>query len=95
MTNAEVLDVVRQTFMLALRIALPFLLVSMLIGLVLAILQAGASNIRWEGNTINEQTLMFVLKLVGIVVMIFILGSSVLATMQGFFTDILGMIQAG
>ncbi|MDY6286257.1 MAG: flagellar biosynthetic protein FliQ [Bilifractor sp.] len=87
MTNAEVLDVVRQTFMLALRIALPFLLVSMLIGLVLAILQAATS--------INEQTLMFVLKLVGIVVMIFILGSSVLATMQGFFTDILGMIQAG
>lgn len=87
MTNAEVLDVVRQTFMLALRIALPFLLVSMLIGLVLAILQAATS--------INEQTLMFVLKLVGIVVMIFILGSSILATMQGFFTDILGMIQAG
>ena len=87
MTYAEVLDVVRQTFMLALRIALPFLLVSMLIGLVLAILQAATS--------INEQTLMFVLKLVGIVVMIFILGSSVLATMQGFFTDILGMIQAG
>ncbi len=87
MTNAEVLDVVRQTFMLALRIALPFLLVSMLIGLVLAILQAATS--------INEQTLMFVLKLVGIVVMIFILGSSILVTMQGFFTDILGMIQAG
>ncbi len=87
MTNAEVLDVVRQTFMLALRIALPFLLVSMLIGLVLAILQAATS--------INEQTLMFVLKLVGIVVMIFILGSSILATMQGFFTDILGMIQTG
>lgn len=87
MTNAEVLDVVRQTFMLSLRIALPFLLVSMLIGLVLAILQAATS--------INEQTLMFVLKLVGIVVMIFILGSSILATMQGFFTDILGMIQAG
>jgi flagellar biosynthetic protein FliQ len=87
MTNGEVLDVVRQTFMLSLRIALPFLLVSMLIGLVLAILQAATS--------INEQTLMFVLKLVGIVVMIFILGSSILATMQGFFTDILGMIQAG
>lgn len=87
MTNGEVLDVVRQTFMLSLRIALPFLLVSMLIGLVLAILQAATS--------VNEQTLMFVLKLVGIVVMIFILGSSILATMQGFFTDILGMIQAG
>ena len=87
MTNSQVIDIVRQTFMMALRIALPFLLVSMLVGIILAIFQAATQ--------INEQTLMFVLKLVGIVVMIFILGSSVLATMQGFFTDILGMIQAG
>ncbi|MEE8836688.1 MAG: flagellar biosynthetic protein FliQ [Eubacteriales bacterium] len=87
MTNAEILDVVRETFMMALRISLPFLLVSMLIGLILAILQAATS--------INEQTLMFVLKLVGIVVMIFLLGSSILTSLQGFFTDILQMIETG
>ena len=87
MTNAEILDVVRETFMMALRISLPFLLVSMLIGLILAILQAATS--------INEQTLMFVLKLVGIVVMIFLLGSSILTSLQGFFTAILQMIETG
>lgn len=87
MTNAEILDVVRETFMMALRISLPFLLVSMLIGLILAILQAATS--------INEQTLMFVLKLVGIVVMLFLLGSSILTSLQGFFTDILQMIETG
>jgi len=87
MTNAEVIDVVRKTLMTALQIALPFLLVSALIGLVLAIFQAATQ--------INEQTLMFVLKLVGIVAMLFILGSTILVTLQDFFKDILRMIAGG
>jgi flagellar biosynthetic protein FliQ len=86
-TNAEVIDVVRQTLLTALRIALPFLIVSMLIGIVLAIFQAATQ--------INEQTLMFILKLVGIVALLFILGSSMLATMQEFFRNIMRMIAGG
>ncbi|MDD6351408.1 MAG: flagellar biosynthetic protein FliQ [Lachnospiraceae bacterium] len=87
MTNAQMLDVMRQTFFLAVRIALPFLLVSMVIGIVVAIFQAVTQ--------INEQTVMFVLKLIGIVAMIFILGSTILVTLQDFFKSILTMIAGG
>jgi flagellar biosynthetic protein FliQ len=87
MTNAMVIDIVRQTFMMALRIALPFLLVSMLVGIMLAIFQAATQ--------INEQTLMFVLKLLAIVIMIFMMGSSILVSMQEFFKHILSLIASG
>ena len=40
MSNLEVLDIMYQAFMLALRISLPFLLVSMIVGVVIAIFQA-------------------------------------------------------
>ena len=36
--SVEILDIMNQTFMLALRIALPFLLVSMILGIVIAII---------------------------------------------------------
>ena len=49
--SAEILDIMNQTFMLSLRIAMPFLLVSMILGIVIAIFQAATS--------INEQTLTF------------------------------------
>ena len=87
MTNSQVIDIVRQTFMMALRIALPFLLVSMLVGIILAIFQAVTQ--------INEQTLMFVLKLLSIVAMIFMLGSTILVNMQEFFKHILSIIASG
>ena len=87
MTNSQVIDIVRQTFMMALRIALPFLLVSMLVGIILAIFQAATQ--------INEQTLMFVLKLLSIVIMIFMLGSTILVNMQEFFKHILSIIASG
>jgi flagellar biosynthetic protein FliQ len=87
LTNAQMLDVLRQTFFLALRITMPFLLVSMVIGIIVAIFQAVTQ--------INEQTIMFVLKLVGIGAMLFILGSTILVTLQDFFKSILTMIAGG
>ena len=41
----QILDIMNQTFMLALRIALPFLLISMILGIVVAIFQA-ATNLK-------------------------------------------------
>lgn len=85
--SVEILDIMNQTFMLALRIALPFLLVSMILGIVIAIFQAATS--------INEQTLTFVPKLIAIIIMMTVLGGTLLKTMQDFFTMIMKMVAGG
>jgi len=85
--SVEILDIMNQTFMLALRIALPFLLVSMILGIVIAIFQAATS--------INEQTLTFVPKLIAIIIMLTVLGGTLLKTMQDFFTMIMKMVAGG
>ena len=85
--SAEILDIMIQTFMLSLRIAMPFLLVSMILGIVIAIFQAATS--------INEQTLTFVPKLIAIIIMLTVLGGTLLKTMQDFFTMIMKMVAGG
>ena len=85
--SVEILDIMNQTFMLALRIALPFLLVSMILGIVIAIFQAATSS--------NEQTLTFVPKLIAIIIMLTVLGGTLLKTMQDFFTMIMKMVAGG
>ena len=82
--SVEILDIMNQTFMLALRIALPFLLVSMILGIVIAIFQAATS--------INEQTLTFVPKLIAIIIMLTVLGGTLLKTMQDFFMMIMKLV---
>ena len=85
--SAEILDIMNQTFMLSLRIAMPFLLVSMILGIVIAIFQAATS--------INEQTLTCVPKLIAIIIMMTVLGGTLLKTMQDFFTMIMKMVAGG
>lgn len=85
--SAEILDIMNQTFTLSLRIAMPFLLVSMILGIVIAIFQAATS--------INEQTLTFVPKLIAIIIMLTVLGGTLLKTMQDFFTMIMKMVAGG
>ena len=85
--SAEILDIMNQTFMLSLRIAMPFLLVSMILGIVIAIFQAATS--------INEQTLTFGPKLIAIIIMLTVLGGTLLKTMQDFFTMIMKMVAGG
>ncbi len=87
MDTAEVLDIMYQTFQLLLKLALPFLLLSMIVGIIIAIFQAATQ--------INEQTLTFVPKLLVIVVLLGFLGSSMLAGLQEFFVQILEMIAGG
>ena len=85
--SVEILDIMNQTFMLALRIALPFLLVSMILGIVIALFQAATS--------INEQTLTFVPKLIAIIIMLTVLGGTLLKTMQDFFMMIMKLVAGG
>ena len=84
MNNLEVLDILYQAFQLALRLAMPFLLTSMIVGVVIAIFQAATQ--------INEQTLTFVPKLLAIRAMMGILGRSMLVSLQDFYRSMLSII---
>lgn len=67
MSNLQVLDIMYQAFQLALRLSMPFLLVSMAVGVLIAIFQAATQ--------INEQTMTFVPKLLAILAMMGILAA--------------------
>ncbi len=87
MSNVEVLDVMYQTLQLMLKLSLPFLLISMVVGVVIAVFQAATQ--------IHEQTITFVPKLLSILAVLGILGSSMLAMLQDFMQMVFGMIAGG
>lgn len=87
MDNLQVLDIMYEAFQLALKLALPFLLVSMIVGVVIAIFQAATQ--------INEQTMTFVPKLLAILAMMGVLGSSMLVMLQDFTRQMFSMIAGG
>ena len=84
MCNTEVLDIMYQAFQLAMKLSLPFLLVSMIVGVVIAVFQAATQ--------INEQTMTFVPKLLAILALMGILGSSMLVMLQEFMYQIVDRI---
>lgn len=77
MTETQVMEIVRQALYLILKISAPVLLVSLVIGLVISILQTVTS--------IQEQTLTFVPKLLGILVTIMLAGRWMLNSVVEFF----------
>ncbi|MCI8418023.1 MAG: flagellar biosynthetic protein FliQ [Lachnospiraceae bacterium] len=87
MTELEVLDLLYQAFMLALRLALPFLLVSMLVGVIISIFQAATQ--------INEQTLTFVPKFLAILAVMGILGGAIMSELQGFLRQMVAIAAGG
>ena len=87
MTDVEILDIMYMTFQLALRLALPFLLVSMIVGVVISIFQAATQ--------INEQTLTFVPKFLAILAVMGFLGGTILVMLQEFFRQMVGLIAGG
>lgn len=78
MTETQVMEITRQAVVLILKISAPMLLVSLIIGLVISILQTVTS--------IQEQTLTFVPKLVGILVTILVAGRWIINSVAEFFT---------
>lgn len=87
MSELEVLDVLYQAFQLALRLALPFLLVSMVVGVIISIFQAATQ--------ISEQTLTFVPKFLAILAVMGILGGSIMTMLQDFLKQMISMIAGG
>ena len=87
MTNGQVSDLMYEVFVMAIQLAGPPLLLSMLIGILISIIQAATQ--------IHEQTLTFVPKLLVIGVVLVFTGSGMLSNLQDFTIRIFELIQAG
>lgn len=75
-----VISVMEKAIMTTIACSAPMLIVAIAIGLIVSILQATTQ--------INEQTLAFVPKLVGILLAILIFGGWILGKMTGFTTEL-------
>ncbi|NLP27018.1 MAG: flagellar biosynthesis protein FliQ [Clostridiales bacterium] len=82
--QGEILEIFNNAMLLALRVAGPLLLASIVIGLLVAIFQAATQ--------IHEQTLTFVPKLIVISLMLLILGSTMMNAFNEFFNLIFNKI---
>lgn len=84
MSQGEVLMVFKDAIWLILKLAAPLLIVSIGIGLVIAIFQAATQ--------IHEQTLTFVPKIIAIAFILIIMGSWMLTGMTDFFHSMMSLM---
>ena len=84
MTEDMVLQVFREALILAIRLAGPLLLISMIVGLVIAILQAATQ--------VHEQTLTFVPKTLTIVVLLLLMAPMMISSCNEFLLRIFDII---
>ena len=83
MDTTAVMDIMRDGIGVALRLAGPMLILSMLVGVVVAIFQAVTQ--------IHEQTISFVLKLIVVIVVLMLGGSWMLEVLQDFSRAVFNM----
>lgn len=84
MLGSEVSDLMYEFFVLAVQLAGPVLVLSMLVGVLISIIQAATQ--------IHEQTITFVPKLLVIGLILVFTGSTMLKTLQDFTIRIFQMI---
>lgn len=84
MDTTQVADLLRDAVGVALKLASPMLLLSMLVGVVVAIFQAVTQ--------IHEQTIGFVLKLIVVVGVLLIAGGWMMDTLQDYTREIFSLI---
>lgn len=84
MTQDMVIQIFRDALMLAIKLAGPLLLISMIVGLVISILQAATQ--------IHEQTLSFVPKALTIAVLLLLMAPMMISSMNDFVYDIFDII---
>ena len=82
--EAKLIELGVETFKIALYLALPALLVGMIMGLVISIFQATTQ--------INEMTLSFIPKIIGVVIVIVLTMPWMLNEMTDFSTQVFAMI---
>ncbi|MCB6500631.1 flagellar biosynthesis protein FliQ [Colidextribacter sp. 210702-DFI.3.9] len=86
MDTTNVIDVLREAVSVALKLGGPMLILSMLVGVVIAIFQAVTQ--------IHEQTISFMLKLIVVILVLLIGGSWMLTTLQDYTKEIFALIAA-
>ena len=80
----EVVDIMRQGIGVALKIGGPLLILSMLVGILVAIFQAVTQ--------IHEQSLAFILKLIVVVLVLLVGGSWMLETLLDFSRNLFSLM---
>lgn len=86
MDTTTVAGVLREAVSVALKLGGPMLILSMLVGVVIAIFQAVTQ--------IHEQTISFMLKLIVVILILLIGGSWMLTTLQDYTKEIFALIAA-
>ena len=86
MNPGQVMEVMSDALMTALKLSAPVLIISVLVGLVIAILQAATQ--------VHEQTLTFVPKLLAISIILIILGPWMIQQMNDFTIRLFELIAA-
>jgi flagellar biosynthetic protein FliQ len=84
LTTGEIMDLMYQLFVMAVKLGGPILIISMVVGIAISILQAATQ--------IHEQTLTFVPKLIVIGVLLVVMGDSMLKSLQEFTQQIFLLI---
>ena len=86
MDTTTVIDVLREAVSVALKLGGPMLILSMLVGVAIAVFQAVTQ--------IHEQTISFMLKLIVVILVLLIGGSWMLTTLQDYTKEIFALIAA-
>ncbi len=79
-TIGEINQIISSALFMVIKMSLPVLLTSMIIGLTISIFQTVTS--------IQEQTLTFVPKVLGVFIMIMLLGNWMATELSGFITNL-------
>lgn len=82
----QVVDVFRDGIGVAIRLAAPMLLLSMVVGVFTAILQAVTQ--------IHEQTISFIMKLIVVVLFLVIGGDWMMGTLQEYAQELFALLRA-
>jgi flagellar biosynthetic protein FliQ len=84
MTQGEILAICREAVLTALTIAAPFLIASLIIGIVISVFQAATQ--------IHEQTITFVPKILSAALILLFIGAWIINVIVGFTENIFTMI---
>lgn len=85
MTEESVIQIFKDAMILVFKLAGPMLIISMLVGLVIAIIQAATQ--------VHEQTLSFVPKAITIVLLLFVMASFFISSTESFVMEIFSIIE--
>ncbi len=86
MTQGQVLEIFREAIMTTLKLSAPLLIVSIAIGIIIAIFQAATQ--------IHEQTITFVPKIIAIFFLLLMLGSWMITVLSDLFHYLISMMLA-